>query len=97
MKAIGTGSPHSIGDFASGARARCTSIPGGAEVDLSVIFADVRGSTGIAERMEPEELSRLMSRFYSAAADAIALSGPGSPRRSRSDTRARPLGRGPEG
>ena len=27
--------------------------PGGAEVDLSVMFADVRGSTGIAEHMEP--------------------------------------------
>jgi adenylate cyclase len=45
--------------------------PGGAEVDLSVMFADVRGSTRIAERMEPEEFSRLMSRFYGAAADVI--------------------------
>jgi adenylate cyclase len=45
--------------------------PGGAEVDLSVMFADVRGSTGIAERMEPEEFSRLMSRFYGAAAEVI--------------------------
>jgi adenylate cyclase len=41
--------------------------PGGAEVDLSVMFADVRGSTGIAERMEPEQFSHLMARFYGAA------------------------------
>ena len=45
--------------------------PGGAEVEISVLFADVRGSTGIAERMPPEEFSRLMARFYGAAAGVI--------------------------
>jgi hypothetical protein len=45
--------------------------PGGAEVEISVLFADVRGSTGIAERMAPEEFSRLMSRFYGAAAELV--------------------------
>jgi adenylate cyclase len=45
--------------------------PGGAEVEISVLFADVRGSTGIAERMAPEEYSRLLARFYGAAAEVI--------------------------
>jgi adenylate cyclase len=45
--------------------------PGGAEVDISVLFADVRGSTAIAERMPAEEFSRLLARFYGAAAEAI--------------------------
>jgi adenylate cyclase len=45
--------------------------PGGAEIEISVLFADVRGSTAIAERMLPEEFSRLMARFYGAAAGAI--------------------------
>jgi adenylate cyclase len=45
--------------------------PGGAEVEISVLFADVRGSTAIAERMLPEEFSRLMARFYGAAAGVI--------------------------
>lgn len=45
--------------------------PGGAEVELSVLFADVRGSTAIAERMAPQEFSRLMARFYGAAARVI--------------------------
>lgn len=45
--------------------------PGGAEVEISVLFADVRGSTGIAERMAPEEFSRLLARFYGAAAEVI--------------------------
>jgi adenylate cyclase len=45
--------------------------PGGAEVEISVLFADVRGSTAIAEGMSPEEFSRLMARFYGAAAEVI--------------------------
>ena len=45
--------------------------PGGAEVEISVLFADVRGSTAIAEHMLPEEFSRLISRFYGAAAEVI--------------------------
>jgi adenylate cyclase len=36
-----------------------------------VLFADVRGSTAIAERMPSEEFSRLMARFYGAAAEVI--------------------------
>jgi len=45
--------------------------PGGAEVEISVLFADVRGSTAIAERMLPQEFSRLMASFYGAAAGVI--------------------------
>src|ERR671924_1563040 len=45
--------------------------PGGAEVEISLLFADVRGSTAIAERMPAEEFSRLMARFYGAAAGVI--------------------------
>ncbi len=48
--------------------------PGGAEIEISVLFADVRGSTGIAEEMSPEEFSRLMARFYGTAADVIDAS-----------------------
>jgi adenylate cyclase len=45
--------------------------PGGAEVELSFLFADVRGSTGLAERMPAHEFSRLVSRFYGAAANVV--------------------------
>ncbi|HVN54614.1 MAG TPA: adenylate/guanylate cyclase domain-containing protein, partial [Anaerolineaceae bacterium] len=41
--------------------------PGGAEVETTVLFADVRGSTRLAERMSPGEFSRLINRFYNAA------------------------------
>lgn len=46
-------------------------LPGGAEVELSLLFADVRGSTGLAERMPAHEFSRLISRFYGAAGRVI--------------------------
>lgn len=38
--------------------------PGGAEVELTMLFADVRGSTGLAEAVGPGEFARLMQRFY---------------------------------
>jgi adenylate cyclase len=41
--------------------------PGGAEVEISMLFADVRGSTALAEQMRPTEFSRLMNRFYDRA------------------------------
>ena len=41
--------------------------PGGAEMDAAFVFADVRGSTGLAEGMRPAEFGRLMQRFYSVA------------------------------
>jgi adenylate cyclase len=45
--------------------------PGGAEIDVSVLFADIRGSTAMAERMATEEFSRLLARFYGTAAEVI--------------------------
>ena len=42
--------------------------PGGAEVEISVLFADIRGSTGIAERTSAAEFRRLVQRFYHRAA-----------------------------
>lgn len=40
--------------------------PGGTEIEMSLLFADVRGSTGIAERTSPVAFSRLINRFYQA-------------------------------
>ena len=45
--------------------------PGGAEVVLTMLFADVRGSTTLAEQMSPLEFSRLMNRFYMVATDVL--------------------------
>jgi adenylate cyclase len=48
---------------------------GGAEVDLTILFADIRGSTGLAEKMNPTEFSRLINRFYSATTKVLFNSG----------------------
>jgi adenylate cyclase len=45
--------------------------PGGAEVQIAVLFADIRGSTGIAERTTASGFGRLVQQFYSKAARAI--------------------------
>ena len=44
---------------------------GGAEVELAMLFADVRGSTTLAEQMDITEFSQLISRFYAVATDVL--------------------------
>lgn len=38
--------------------------PGGAEVEMSMLFADIRGSTRLSEKMSATEFSQLINRFY---------------------------------
>jgi adenylate cyclase len=45
--------------------------PGGAEVTLTMLFADVRGSTTLAEQMSPREFSQLINRFYTVATHVL--------------------------
>lgn len=45
--------------------------PGGAEVPMSMLFIDIRGSTALSEKMTPTEFSQLISRFYAAATKVI--------------------------
>jgi len=48
-----------------------TQFPGGAEIELTMLFVDVRGSTTIAETMTNTEFSQLMNRFYEAAINIL--------------------------
>jgi adenylate cyclase len=41
---------------------------GGAELEASFLFADVRGSTTLAEQISPPEFRRQLNRFYHVAA-----------------------------
>ena len=45
--------------------------PGGAEVEMSMLFIDIRGSTALSERMSPTEFSQVINRFYAAATKVI--------------------------
>lgn len=53
--------------YCTGCHGFTTNFPGGAEIELSMLFVDVRGSTTIAENMDNTEFSALMNRFYEAA------------------------------
>jgi len=44
---------------------------GGAEIDCTMLFADIRGSTAIAESMAPAAYHDLLQRFYAAVSAAI--------------------------
>lgn len=44
---------------------------GGAEIELSLLFADVRGSTTLAETMGAAEFGQLMNRFYVTTTDVL--------------------------
>jgi adenylate cyclase len=45
--------------------------PGGIELDIAVLFADLRGSTAIGERLEPGAYAALLNRFYNAATEVL--------------------------
>ena len=49
--------------------------PGGAELEISVVFADVRGSTAIAERSSSSAFRGLIQAYYRTAAAAIDANG----------------------
>jgi class 3 adenylate cyclase len=50
----------------------CDSLPsGGAEVDIAVLFADVRGSTAIGQSAEAADFAALLNRFYAAATQVL--------------------------
>jgi adenylate cyclase len=44
---------------------------GGAEIDASFLFADVRGSTTLAEQVSPTDFHRQLDRFYETASRVL--------------------------
>ena len=50
----------------------CDALPrGGAEVDIAVLFADVRGSTALGDRWAAADFAALLNRFYGAATQTL--------------------------
>jgi adenylate cyclase len=43
----------------------------GAEIELTLLFADVRGSTGLAEQMTSNDFAALLNRFYAVATEVL--------------------------
>src|SRR3990172_1831947 len=45
----------------------------GVEIEMSMLFADIRGSTTLAEKMSAVEFSSIINRFYSVTSDILAM------------------------
>ena len=45
--------------------------PGGIEIDIGVVFADVRSSTAIGEQSTATEFAERLNRFYATATDVL--------------------------
>lgn len=44
---------------------------GGLEMEVGILFADVRGFTALAERQTPDAVATLLNRFYATAVDIL--------------------------
>ncbi len=44
---------------------------GGVEMEIGILFADVRGFTALAERQAPDEVAALLNRFYATAVEVL--------------------------
>jgi adenylate cyclase len=47
---------------------------GGVEMEIGILFADVRGFTALAEEMPPDDVAQLLNRFYAAATEVLTRS-----------------------
>jgi adenylate cyclase len=71
MRAFGRGPWTKNAKYCGGCFRSLRQRHGGAEVQCSLLFADVRGSTALAEKMRPRDFNRLMGRFYDTATDVL--------------------------
>ncbi len=71
MRAVGLGPWTKNPKYCTGCYKVLRRSHGGAEIACSLLFADVRGSTSLAEQMSPKEFNRLMGRFYDAATEVL--------------------------
>jgi adenylate cyclase len=47
---------------------------GGVEMEVGVLFADVRGFTSLSERMAPDDVAQLLNQFYAVASKLLTRS-----------------------
>jgi adenylate cyclase len=74
MRALGKGPSTINPNFCSFCEKQAQQHPGGAEVEASFLFADVRGSTTLAESMATAEYARLINRFFVTATQVVVQS-----------------------
>ena len=75
MRAIGRGPWRRNPQYCDQCERLFTECQGGAEVELAVVYADVRGSTQLAAQMRPIEFVALMERFFIATTKILTAGG----------------------
>jgi adenylate cyclase len=71
LRLLGKGRWHGNPRYCGGCFQAIYAHRGGAEVECTMFFADIRGSTSLAETMRPGEFRTLLDRFYQTAADIL--------------------------
>lgn len=71
MRLIGKGPWPRNPKFCAQCLKQLTDHHGGAEIDCSLMFADVRGSTTMAQQMRPSDVHDVMGRFFDTAARVL--------------------------
>lgn len=75
MRAIGRGPWRRNPHFCDQCELLFSLRRGGAEVEIAVVYVDVRGSTQLAARMRPAEFGALMQRFFVVATKILTAGG----------------------
>jgi adenylate cyclase len=71
MRLVGKGPWPRNPKYCSQCFRQLTDHHGGAEIGCSLLFADVRGSTAMAQDMRPSDVHELMERFFDTAAGVL--------------------------
>ena len=71
LRLIGKGRWPGNPDYCSGCFKQLYRNRDGAEIECTLLFADIRGSTELAESMRPAEFRTLLDRFYASAAEVL--------------------------
>jgi adenylate cyclase len=71
MKIRGKGPANRNPRYCSACDKFLRAFPGGAEVEMSIMFVDVRGSVPLAASMEPAKFSHYMADFFRSATQAL--------------------------
>lgn len=71
LRVMGKGPSRLSQEFCQQCQTLATQHVGGAEVELALLFADVRGSTKLGEQMRPALFSQLIGRFFTASSHVL--------------------------
>ena len=74
MRVLGRGPSRISATFCNKCQVMASKNIGGVEIEVTLLFGDVRGSTSLAENMSPSEFSALISRFFGVTSKVLLRS-----------------------